>query len=189
MLRRLLAAAPDVGLAVAYFLTALDPERAETTRGLHLYRAALLEFFAVHAAGFLKVIWVMPDWDRTRRAQYVAILAGAYSTVLATASLIAGAWWPLLIFWSLTANRTLDAVARGAPGHDTIEAEANAWAGNTALFVMVAAVAGMIGMDRTTVLVAAGVYFAANAASALAGWWWAGRWFGRRRRSGWLPGS
>jgi hypothetical protein len=176
LLRRLLAALPDAGIAVTYALAAGEPAIREGALGTVLWRAAIVEFFAIHASGFLKWTWAAPEWRPVRRATFVAGLAAAYSAVLGITSLVIGAWWPLATFWALTGNRIFDAALREAPQGAAMVTEGRAWAGNVVLFVLVAAVTGMAGAGRLAVLVAGAVYFAANAVSELGGWWWVRRW-------------
>jgi hypothetical protein len=180
-LRRGLAALPDLLLAGAYGAAVVRPDLLGDAAVLNLWRAALLEFFAIHASGFLKVTWVT-DWGASRRARYVAGLVLAYTLVLGIIALVAGAWWPVPTFWVLTGNRALDAALREAPAEHAMEAEGYAWAGNVVLFAAGAALAGMAGAGRTAVLVVAGLYFAANALSELTAWGWVRRWMRRTRR-------
>ncbi|MBI4501699.1 MAG: hypothetical protein HY700_11120 [Gemmatimonadetes bacterium] len=181
-LGRLLAALPNAGVAVAYATAAADPALRDGAMGTALWRAGVLEFFAIHASGFLKVTWIVPAWSATRRARLVAALAGAYSVVLGAVSVVVGSAWPLVTFWALTGNRVLDAALRDAPTGKAMTAEAHAWAGNVVLFVLVAAAAGIAGAGRLAVLVAGAVYFAADAVSELGDWWWVYRWQAWARR-------
>lgn len=178
--RRLAAALPDLALACAYGVAVARPEWMDGAAATSLWRAALLEFFAVHASGFLKFTWVMQG-GAGRRVLFVAGLAGAYSAVLGIISFVIVAWWPLVMFWVLTGNRALDAALREAPQGHAMEAEGHAWAGNVVLFTMAAVLAGMAGADRMTVLAVAGGYFLANAVSELAGWGWVRHWMRRTR--------
>lgn len=170
-------------LGVAYAATLADPALRDGPQGTTLVRAAALEFFAVHASGFLKWTWVT-DWDVRRRALFVAELAAALSLGMGVASLVVGAWWPLVVFWALTGNRVLDAVVREAPKGRAMEDEALAWAGGVVLFVVAACGVGMGGLSRASVLAGGAFYFLANGVSELAGWRWAARWMaaGRARR-------
>ena len=165
---------------VAFTTVALDATQRVSGRGDILFHAAAIEFFAVHASGFLKWTWIA-DWDLRKRAAFVTMLAAAYSLPLAITSLAMHAWWPLTTFWALTANRLLDAVLREAPKGDEMKAEGYAWAGNTTLFVLAACVAGLADLSRTAVLIAGGGYFAANALSELTGWSWVKAWMTRAR--------
>jgi hypothetical protein len=180
MALRVVAAAPDAALAAAFIRVAADPVQRVGTAGDALYHAALIEFFAVHASGFLKWTWVS-DWGMRKRGLYVSALSAAYSLPLSIASLVVGSWWPLVTFWVLMANRLIDAVVRGAPEGDAMQSEAEAWAGNTTLFVLVAAVGGLVGFDRTTILAAGGCYFGLNAVSELTGWAWVRWWMSRAK--------
>ena len=177
---RLIAAAPDAALAAAFIRVATDPVQRLGATGDALYHAAMIEFFAVHASGFLKWTWLM-DWGMRKRGLYVSGLSAAYSLPLLITSLVMHSWWPLVTFWALMANRLIDAVVRGAPQGDEMQPEAEAWAGNTTLFVLVAAVAGMVGFDRTTILVAGGCYFGLDAVSEVTGWAWVRWWMSRTR--------
>lgn len=182
MLRRLPAALPDLGLAVAYALAAADPMARDGTTGTLLWRAAIMEFFAIHASGFLKWPWVAQDWSTRRRVAFVLGLGAAYTTVLGIVSAVAGTWWPVLTFWALTGNRIADAAASGPPEADRLEPSLYAWAGTTALFVAAASMTGLVGPSRGAVLVGGAAYFGAIGVSELGGWWWAARWLGSRRR-------
>ena len=177
---RVVAAAPDAALAVVFIRIAADPGQRLGATGDALYHAALIEFFAVHASGFLKLTWLM-DWRMRKRGLYVSGLSAAYSLPLLITSLVIHSWWPLFTFWALMANRLLDAVVRGAPEGEAMQPEAEAWAGNTTLFVLVVAVAGLVGFDRTTILVAGGCYFGLNAVSELTGWAWVRWWMSRTK--------
>ena len=66
LLRRLLGAVPDLLIAAAYVAMLTDPLRGAGPQGTALWRAAVLEFFAVHASGFLKWTWVA-GWSAGRR--------------------------------------------------------------------------------------------------------------------------
>ena len=180
MLRRLAAAVPDLAIAVAFILVVVDPLARESPAGTVLWRGAVMEFFAIHAAGFLMVPWIIPGWSRGRRVLFVALLSGGYSLVLGIASLVIQSWWPLLIFWGLTANRVFDTALREVPDGRQLMEEALPWAGNLALFMIAAIITGMLGGGRQVVLTAAAFYFAANAVSELGGWWWVRRWLDGR---------
>jgi len=52
--RRLLAALPDLVIAGTYAFAVADPTIRDGPPGTLLWRAAVMEFFAVHASGFLK---------------------------------------------------------------------------------------------------------------------------------------
>ena len=54
------------------------------------------------------------DWGLRTRALFVAGLLAACSLVMGVASLGVGGWWPLTVFWALTANRAFDAGRRSA---------------------------------------------------------------------------
>lgn len=173
---RIAAAAPDVGIATVFIWVAADPALWEAAQGTALWRAALMEFWAIHAGGFLMVPWIVGNWALPRRALFAAGLVAAYSLVLGTASLVIGAWWPIVTFWALTCNRALDVVLRDTPSHLELADEARPWAGNTALFCIIAAITAMLAADRQAVFIGAAVYYLANAVSELGGWWWMRRW-------------
>lgn len=179
--RRLAGAIPDLAICAAFAVVLADPVRAAGAEGTTLWRVAALEFFAVHASGFLKWTWVS-DWGLRRRASYVACLAGGYFGLAGIAGLILGSWWPVTVFWSLTANRMVDAVVRGAPEGAAMDAEGKAWAGGVVLYVLVACVVGLTGMGRTAVLAGGAAYFLANGLSELTGWAWFDRWQAWSRR-------
>src|SRR5690606_18086930 len=96
LLGRMAAAAPDVGIAAAFAWVAVSPALWDAPMGTALWRAALMEFWAIHAGGFLMVPWIVNDWNLPRRALYAAGLVAAYSVVLGIASLAIGAWWPIV---------------------------------------------------------------------------------------------
>jgi len=176
VVRRIVAAAPDVGIAAAFIWVAAHPALWHATEGTTLWRAALMEFWAIHAGGFLMVPWIAGDYALPRRALYVAGIVAAYSLVLGIASLVMGTWWPIVTFWTLTFNRALDVVLRDAPSQRELAHEARPWAGNIVLFAVVAAITGMLAAGRQAVFIGAAVYYLANAVSELGGWWWMGRW-------------
>lgn len=175
VVRRIAAAVPDVGIAAAFIWVAADPALWDATEGTALWRAALMEFWAIHAGGFLMVPWIAGDWALPRRALYAAGLMAAYSLVLGIASLVMNAWWPIVTFWAVTGNRALDVMLRDAPSHGLAE-EARPWAGNVALFGIIAAITWMLADDRQAVFIGAAVYYLANAVSELGGWWWVRLW-------------
>jgi hypothetical protein len=175
-LRRLLGAIPDLLLAAAYIAMLTNPLRGAGSQGTALWRAALLEFFAIHASGFLKWTWVT-DWSVGRRATYAAGLAAAYTAVMGVLALVLGAWWPVVVFWLLTGNRMLDTAVRQAPQGREMEEEGRAWAGSVVLYVLCAGVAGLGDLSRNAVLTAGALYFAANGLSELAAWGWVERWW------------
>ncbi len=179
-LRRLIGAIPDLLLASAYVAMLADPVRGAGPQGTALWRAATLEFFAVHASGFLKWTWVT-KWNLPRRALFAAALAAAYTAAMVVVSLIVGGWWPVAVFWLLTGNRILDAAVREAPTGRAMEEEGYAWAGSVVLFIGCVFVGAMGAMTRTAVFVAAALYFAANGLSELTGWRWVERWMARSR--------
>lgn len=172
LLGRMAAAAPDVGIAAAFAWVAVSPALWDAPMGTALWRAALMEFWAIHAGGFLMVPWIVNDWNLPRRALYAAGLVAAYSVVLGIASLTIGAWWPIVTFWALTCNRALDVVLRDSPSDLELGREVRPWAGNVALFCIIAAVTGLLANGRQEVYIGAAVYFLANAVSELGGWWW-----------------
>ncbi len=176
VVRRIAAAAPDVGIAAAFIGVAADPALWEATQGTTLWRAALMEFWAIHAGGFLMVPWIAGNWELPRRALFTAGLIAAYSLVLGIASLVVGAWWPIVTFWALTFNRALDVVLRDAPSHEGLAAEVRPWGGNVVLFCIIAPITWMLATGRQAVFIGAAIYYLANAVSELGGWWWMRRW-------------
>jgi hypothetical protein len=176
LLRRLLGAIPDLLIAAAYVAMLTDPLRGAGPQGAALWRAAVLEFFAVHASGFLKWTWV-GGWSAGRRTTYVVALAAAYTAVMGGFALAVGDWWPIAVFWLLTGNRMLDAAVREAPRGREMEEEGRAWAGGVVLYVLAACVAGLGDMSRNAIFTAGALYFAANGLSELAGWGWVERWW------------
>jgi len=172
VVRRIAAAVPDVGIATAFIAVAADPTLWEATQGAALWRAALMEFWAIHAGGILFVPWAISDWAFPRRALFAAGIMAGYSLVLGLISLAIGAWWPLVTFWVLTCNRALGIVLDDAPTHDELPWLVRPWAGNAVLFCVIAVITGMLAEGRQGVFVGAAVYYLANAVSELGGWWW-----------------
>ncbi len=182
MLKRLAAAIPDAGLAAAFVLALGGGLGAEARD--HLFRAALLEFPAIHCGGFLMVPWII-GWQGARKAGFVAGLVAAYAAVLGTVALVIGAWWPLWIFLGLVANRAVGIALMPSPEGGELDRIAHSWGGAIVLFVVAAVVGGM-GGTRGAVYAAAALYFAAIAASELTNWGWVRRWMAwsaRRRRA------
>jgi len=176
VVRRIAAAVPDIGIATALIGVAANPALWETTQGTTLWRAALMEFWAIHAGGCLFVPWAVSDWALPRRALFTAGIVAAYSLVLGIASLVMGAWWPIVTFWALTCNRALDIVLHDAPSHDELPGLVRPWAGNAVLFCVIAAITGMLADGRQAVFAGAAIYYLANAVSELGGWWWVRFW-------------
>jgi hypothetical protein len=139
-----------------------------------------MEFWAVHASGFLFLAWIH-DWAPLKRLGIVAGLAAAYSAALLLVVRFVGTWWPLAVFWALMANRMLDAVLRGRPREAEFDLLTHAWAGTTALFAVAACLVGVAGPASGAVLIAGFAYFTANALSELTGWRWVFRWMQRAR--------
>lgn len=178
MLKRLAAAIPDLGLAAAFVLAlggSFDPAARD-----HLHRAALLEFFAIHCGGFLMWPW-MAGWSGRTKALYVAGLVAGYALVLAIISLVIGAWWPLVIFLGLVANRAVGIALMPNPDGQEMDRVAHSWGGAITLFVL-AAIAGGMGGTRGAVLGAAACYFGAIGVSELTNWGWVRRWIASSRR-------
>jgi hypothetical protein len=167
----------DLTIAGLYVWVAAMPSGWEGRLGQTLWRAAVMEFFAIHAAGFLLVPWIFQDRDRVRLV--LAISAG-YTLVLGVASLVAGAWWPLLTFWALTANRAMDPVLRDRLSNQEFTGVVEPWAGSIVLFVGAAIAAGLVGGEPSVVLAVAGIYFLGVGISEMGGWWWVGRFLGGR---------
>lgn len=182
-LRRLGGALPDLAIGYAYLTVVADAALRTGTQGTALWRAMVIEFFAIHASGFLKWTWVS-DWSRARRVRFVLVLAAGYSAATGLAALLLGGWWPLVVFWSLTANRMLDAAVREAPEGRAMQEEARAWAGGVALYGLAVCVAAVTGFGRAAVLTAGAAYFFANGVSELTGWRWVDRWLAWSRARG-----
>jgi hypothetical protein len=178
MLKRIAAAIPDLGLAAAFVIAlrgGFDPAMQD-----HFLRVALLEFPAIHCAGFLMVPWIA-GWEGAKKAGYVAGLVAAYALVVGAVALVIHAWWPLVIFLGLVANRAMGIALMPNPEHRELDRTAHAWAGALVLFVVAAIVGGM-GGTRGAVYGAAALYFAAIGVSELGNWWWVHRWMERVRR-------
>jgi hypothetical protein len=185
MLKRIAAAIPDLGLAAAFVLAlqgGLDPAMRD-----HFLRAALLEFPAIHCGGFLMWPWIA-GWSGRTKALYVAGLVAAYALVVGVVALVIHAWWPLVIFLGLVANRAAGIALMPNPEGGELDRIAHAWGGTIVLFVVAAIVGGM-GGTREAIYAAAAFYFGAIAVSELAGWAWVRRWMGRARRRGPPPGG
>ncbi len=180
MLKRLAAAIPDLGLAAAFVVAlrgGFDPALQD-----HFLRVALLEFPAIHCGGFLMVPWIA-GWEGAKKGLYVAGLVGTYALVVGLVALVIHAWWPLVIFLGLVANRATGIALMPNPGDRELDRIAHAWGGTIVLFV-VAAVVGGVGGTREAVYAAAALYFGAIALSELAAWSWVRRWMERARRRG-----
>lgn len=176
IVRRIAAAAPDVGIAAAFIAVAANPALWEAAEGTALWRAALMEFWAIHAGGCLFVLWAVGDWALPRRALFTAGVVAAYSLVLGGLSLAVKAWWPIVTFWVLTCNRALDVALSDAPSHDELRELVRPWAGNVVLFCIIASITAMLADGRLGVFIGAAIYYLANAVSELGGWWWVQSW-------------
>jgi hypothetical protein len=181
-LRRLLSGSTDLAIAGLYIWVAATPGGWEGQLGQTLWRAAMMEFFAIHAAGFLLVPWLFQAGDRGKRIRLVLAISAAYTVVLGVASLIAGAWWPLLVFWGLTVNRAIDPLLRDRLSDQQLKGVAEPWAGSIVLFVGAAVAAGLVGDDAPVVLAVAGAYFLGVGISEVGGWWWVARFAGGREQ-------
>jgi hypothetical protein len=188
-LRRAFSGTTDLAIAGTYFWVAATGGW-QTPLGETLLRAAIMEFWAIHAGGFLCLSWLLQEWDRAKRIRLVLAIAGGYTLILGVASLVAGAWWPLGVFWALTANRAVDPILRDRLSDEEFSGLIESWGGTIVLFVCAVVTLGFVGHEAPVVLTLAGVYFTGVGISEMGGWWWVrgvlsgrdGRRGGRRAR-------
>jgi hypothetical protein len=139
MLRSRLAAyasaLPDFGLAAVAVLTWMDPTILGTEYVGRLFTLMLLEFIVMHSAAWMGTV-AFADQARGQRALKVLGLGAFYSLFAGGFALAAKAWWPLISFWGLTANRLL-AILTGATaeGHERAQIQ-HGWAASALLYLV-----------------------------------------------------
>jgi len=111
------SALPDGAIAVVALITWINP----TVLGPDLVRwfvlLMLVEFIAVHSAGFLGTVAFSNQTTAKRVWQSIGLCL-FYSLFLAGFSLGFRTWWPIVGFWFLTLNRLSSVLFGQAPDGD-----------------------------------------------------------------------
>ena len=101
---RVAATLPDVGLAVGFLVTWLQPRWLGVDMLPYAVLTMAMEFIVIHSSAFMGAVALSNASRATRTARIVG-LGVFYSVFVAGFSLIFRTWAPTIAFWSLTANR------------------------------------------------------------------------------------
>jgi hypothetical protein len=149
--RAVLKALPELISAGILYMLWIEPQRF----GAEWFRSGvltmLLEFFVVHATGFMSVLMYDPETTRKKRGLQIAGLSAFYFLFIGAFALGFGAWWMLWAFAWLCFSK-LQAIWSGGPPteHDRFVAMAS-WALSVAVYL------GAVGISVTTDVPALGV--------------------------------
>ena len=147
--RDLIAALPDLGMALFCLAVWIDPGRFGPDAVGYVVLVMLLEFVVVHSAAFMGAVAVGAIEPRALlrwgRAGAITGLGLFYSLFVLGFCLAFHTWWPMAAFWLLTANRLLGAiVGQGTTDADTRRLVMGGWA--------VGAMAYLFGAGATVML-------------------------------------
>ncbi|HEV8584006.1 MAG TPA: hypothetical protein VGT02_03445 [Methylomirabilota bacterium] len=113
-MKAVVAAFPDVVLALAFLITWIAPSTLGPGMVSSLTLLMLLEFINVHSAGLMGIV-LTGAADTTKKVKLILGLGALYTLFVVGMALAFKTWWPLTAFWLLTLNRLLPTLLRQAP--------------------------------------------------------------------------
>ncbi len=128
----LLAALPDLGMAVFFLAAWIDPARFGHNVVAYLVLVMLLEFIVIHSAAFMGAVafgdlqvQALLQWGKTVGILGLGLV---YSLFVLGFCLAFKTWWPMLAFWGLVANRLLGAMIGGKTTDENRQFVMGGWA-------------------------------------------------------------
>lgn len=145
--RKVLVALPD-GITSLVFLSAwIAPLHGPAMLVKNLVLTMLIEFFVIHANGFMMSPMTTADATRARRVRAVVSVSVLYLGFISIFCIVFEATWPLYVFGWLVASKILFAWTDRGTGHDEGH-QGVLWAASAALYIVGVIVTGLIPLPR-----------------------------------------
>ena len=144
---RLLSAAPDAALAVAFLLTWVVPQWMGVEWLPYVLLTMLLEFFVVHSAGMMGAV-MLDGSSKSSRTMKMIGLALVYTVFVSAFAFIFEQWWPLFAFWALTLNRLTGVLLHTAPAGLERERLMSGWVTSGILYIIWVIVTALLPLPR-----------------------------------------
>lgn len=147
VVRRSVASSPNVILALAFFVTWVEPEALGA--GMHRYftMVLLLEFITIHSAAFM--MWALLAGERVLAKILRAVALGLFYTLFILAfTADGGEQWPLAAFWLLVLNRIMTFVAGEGDEAARITLATASWVWSIFWYIAAVALSVMLPMPR-----------------------------------------
>ena len=134
-LLRLLAAAPDLALGVAFLVSWIAPNLIGPERARLATRLMLLEFIVVHSAVFVGYLATRHHLRIVNAAMGLGVSA-AYALFVWVIVSVTGEMWMFWSFAALTANRLMTLVVPGVPDSRRAAQLGTRWVLSTILYIV-----------------------------------------------------
>jgi hypothetical protein len=128
------AALPDLALSFTFLSTWIAPQLLGADKARYAMQLMVLEFIVVHSAAFVGFVGMRSKSRLVNGASVVGVSA-LYSVLVWAISTALHAWWPLISFWSLTANRLASLVLTGRPDDSRMARLASRWVLSALLYI------------------------------------------------------
>lgn len=143
----LIAAIPDIAIALVFIVTWFAPLTFGEYMVRHLMLVMLLEFIVIHSAAFMGQLAIAQSG--VGRKILVILGFGVFYSIFAGAfSLAFSSLWPLMAFWGLTLNRLLRVILGGAFSAEEKELMTREWATTTMLYLLFIFMTTLLPMPR-----------------------------------------